>query len=57
MSNMIFSDRYCLWNDTHREVLPFLKLDTLLPPELFKEPGVSSGEELPMSSIINSGKK
>lgn len=45
MLNMIFPDRYCLWNVTHREVIPFLKLDTLLPPEFFKEPGASSGGE------------
>lgn len=40
--NMIFPDRYCIWNNTLREVVPFLKLDTLLPPKFLKS-GVSSG--------------
>ena len=42
---MIFSDRFCLWNDTQREILPFLKLDTLLPPKFFRKQGISSGRE------------
>jgi len=43
--NMIFPDSYCLWNDTHRKVLPYLQLDSLLPPKFFRNPGVSSGKE------------
>ena len=43
--NMTFPESYCLWNDTHRKVLPYLQLDSLLPPKFFKKPGVSSGRD------------
>ena len=42
---MTFPESYCLWNDTHRKVLPYLQLDSLLPPKFFKKPGVSSGRD------------
>jgi len=38
--NMTFPESYCLWNDTHRKVLPYLQLDSLLPQKFFRKPGV-----------------
>lgn len=43
--NMVLPDKYPLWNDTHRKAIPFLKLDTQLPPKFFNKPGVSTGGE------------
>ena len=41
--NMIFPDKFCLWNDKPKTVLPFLKLDAL--PENFFKYNVATGEQ------------
>lgn len=39
-----FPDRYCLWNDKPKTVLPFLKLDSLFPERVFRYQ-ISDGKE------------
>ena len=34
--HFVFPDKYCLWNDKPKSVLPFLNLDNLLPEKVFK---------------------
>jgi hypothetical protein len=34
--HFVFPDKYCLWNDKPKTVLPFLNLDNLLPENVFK---------------------
>ena len=41
--NMVFPDRFCLWNDKPRTVLPFLGLDGL-PDNLYRY-NTATGEE------------
>lgn len=34
--HFVFPDKYCLWNEKPKTVLPFLNLDNLLPENVFK---------------------
>lgn len=42
--HFVFPDRYCLWNDKPKTVLPYLELDSLLPENVFKYQ-IGNGEE------------
>lgn len=42
--HFVFPDKYCLWNEKPKTVLPFLGLGSLLPEELFKYQ-VSTGNQ------------
>jgi len=42
--HFVFPEKYCLWNEKPKTVLPFLKLNTLLPEERFKYQ-VSTGDQ------------
>lgn len=42
--HMLFPDKYCLWNNKPKTVLPILKLDNLLPERFFKYNLASGGD-------------
>ena len=48
--HFVFPDKYCLWNDKPKTVLPFLKIDLL--PERFFKYNLQSGKEYSQCIIV-----
>ena len=42
--HFVYPDKYCLWNDKPKTVLPFLGLDTLFPDRVFRYQIADGGE-------------
>lgn len=49
--HFVFPDKYCLWNDKPKTVLPFLGLDSLLPEKVFKYQ-ISAGEDYAVCNSV-----
>ena len=49
--HFLFPDKYCLWNDKPKTVLPFLALDSLLPDRVFKYQ-IADGEEYALCNEV-----
>ena len=49
--HFVYPDKYCLWNDKPKTVLPFLGLDSLLPDKVFKYQ-IADGEEYALCNEV-----
>lgn len=49
--HFVFPEKYCLWNDKPKTVLPFLELDSLFPEKVFKYQ-ITDGEEYSLCNDI-----